>query len=320
MGPNVFWLCQRRCGGGGWHKASASACLPLAAPIGLSPPLILTLCGSERVLVVSTEMWGGGLAQGLSICLFAFGSAYWPLATAHSDPLWVRTCLGCVNGDVGGGGLAPGLGICLFAFGSAYWPLATAHSDPLWVRMCFGCVNGDVGGGGGWHQASASACLPLAAPIGLSPPLILTLCGSERVLVVSTEMWGGGWHKASASACLPLAAPIGLSPPLILTLCGSERVLVVSTEMWGGGLAQGLSICLFAFGSAYWPLATAHSDPLWVRTCFGCVNGDVGGGGLAPGLGICLFAFGSAYWPLATAHSDPLWVRTCFGCVNGAPG
>ena len=32
-----------------------------------------------------------------------------------------------------------------------------------------------------------SGCLPLAAPIGLSPLLILTLCGSERVLVVSTE-------------------------------------------------------------------------------------------------------------------------------------
>ena len=42
-------------GGGGWHKASVSDCLPLAAPIGLSPPLILTLCGPERVLVVSTE-------------------------------------------------------------------------------------------------------------------------------------------------------------------------------------------------------------------------------------------------------------------------
>ena len=41
---------------------------------------------------------GGGLAQGLGIRLFAFGGAYWPLATAHSDPLWVRTCLGCVNG------------------------------------------------------------------------------------------------------------------------------------------------------------------------------------------------------------------------------
>ena len=43
----------RRRGGG--HKASVSDCLPLAVPIGLSPPLILTLCGSERVLVVSTE-------------------------------------------------------------------------------------------------------------------------------------------------------------------------------------------------------------------------------------------------------------------------
>ena len=43
------------------------------------------------------------------------------------------------------------------------------------------------GGGGGWHKASVSDGLPLAAPIGLSPPLILTLCGPERVLVVSTE-------------------------------------------------------------------------------------------------------------------------------------
>ena len=42
-------------GGGGWHKASVSDCLPLAAPIGLSPLLILTPCGPERVLVVSTE-------------------------------------------------------------------------------------------------------------------------------------------------------------------------------------------------------------------------------------------------------------------------
>ena len=44
-----------------------------------------------------------------------------------------------------------------------------------------------VGGGGGWHKASVLGCLPLAVPIGLSPLLILTLCGSERVLVVATE-------------------------------------------------------------------------------------------------------------------------------------
>ena len=43
------------------------------------------------------------------------------------------------------------------------------------------------GGGGGWHKASVSDCLSLAAPIGLSPVLILTLCGPERVLVVSME-------------------------------------------------------------------------------------------------------------------------------------
>ena len=42
-------------GGGGWHKASVCDCLPLAAPIGLSPLLILTLCGPECMLVVSTE-------------------------------------------------------------------------------------------------------------------------------------------------------------------------------------------------------------------------------------------------------------------------
>ena len=42
-------------GGGGWHKASVLGCLCLAAPIGLSPLLILTLCGCERILVVSTE-------------------------------------------------------------------------------------------------------------------------------------------------------------------------------------------------------------------------------------------------------------------------
>ena len=44
----------------------------------------------------------------------------------------------------------------------------------------------------------------------------------------------------------------------------------------GGGLAQGLGIWLFAFGGACWPLATVHSDPLWARTCFGCVNGAPG--------------------------------------------
>ena len=46
---------SKRGGGRGWHKVLISLCLPLAAPIGLSPLLILTLCGSEHVLVALTE-------------------------------------------------------------------------------------------------------------------------------------------------------------------------------------------------------------------------------------------------------------------------
>ena len=46
---------------GGWHKASVSDCLPLAAPIGLSPLHIPNPCGSERVLVGG----GGGASPAL---------------------------------------------------------------------------------------------------------------------------------------------------------------------------------------------------------------------------------------------------------------
>ena len=44
-----------------------------------------------------------------------------------------------------------------------------------------------LSGRGVWHEAMVLVCLPLAAPIGLSPLYISNLCGSERVLVVSTE-------------------------------------------------------------------------------------------------------------------------------------
>ena len=45
------------------------------------------------------------------------------------------------------------------------------------------------------------------------------------------------------------------------------------TEPGGGvGLARGHGVGLLACGGAYWPLPIAQSDPLWVRTCFGCVN------------------------------------------------
>ena len=53
--------CPAERGGGGWHKASVSDCLPLAAPIGPSPLLILTLCGPQR-RVRGGGGGGGGMA------------------------------------------------------------------------------------------------------------------------------------------------------------------------------------------------------------------------------------------------------------------
>ena len=58
---------------------------------------------------------------------------------------------------------------------------------PMRLHMCGGGTAREVLRGGIWHKASVFGCLPLAVPIGLSPLLILTLCGSKRVLVVSTE-------------------------------------------------------------------------------------------------------------------------------------
>ena len=119
-------------------------------------------------------MGGGGLAQGLGIRLFAFGGAYWPLATAHSDPLWARTCFGCVKG-------APGL-LVLFDDSRVGCPRDGLLPVPLTRCMVQGRWVG--GGGGGLAQGLG---IWLFAFGGAYWPLILTLCGPERVLVVSTE-------------------------------------------------------------------------------------------------------------------------------------
>ena len=67
-------------------------------------------------------------------------------------------------------------------------PLGQSQGVCTWVlSLLLSPLSAGGGGGGGWHEAMVLVCLPLAAPIGLSPLHILTLCGSERVLVVSTE-------------------------------------------------------------------------------------------------------------------------------------
>ena len=64
---------------------------------------------------------------------------------------------------------------------------AGAVSNPQSCMSVVESLRGKASGGWGGHKASVLGCLPLAAPIGLSPLPILTLCGPERVLVVSTE-------------------------------------------------------------------------------------------------------------------------------------
>ena len=76
-------------------------------------------------------------------------------------------------------------------------------------------------------------CLPLAAPSGLSPWHILTLCGSERVLVVSTE-------PPDDLSCLTtpgVGRPRDGLLPVPLTRC--IQMHTPSPGVWGGGAAEG---------------------------------------------------------------------------------
>ena len=65
-------------------------------------------------------------------------------------------------------------------------------------RLVFPVLFGPRDGlrGGGWHKASVFGCLPLAAPIGPSLLLVLTLRGPERVSVVVVIARGEGGKKA----------------------------------------------------------------------------------------------------------------------------
>ena len=92
--------------------------------------------------------------------------------------------------------------------------VACLNIDPQLDAKTFGGVEGGgvgrsaagvpgAGGGGGWHKASVSDCLPLAAPTGLSPLHNLTLCGPQRVLVVS----GGGGAKVGTPTYIPQSDP-----------------------------------------------------------------------------------------------------------------
>ena len=228
----------RTCRSGGWH-------LLALAPSGHAVPC--SACGGE-----------GGWGQGL-------GSLHdGPLQTGLTSSLGLGRAgaagKGCGLWDCnaqkegGGGGLCA---VCMCVQGAmgheatdtgfAYAPVSQAHGHHHSVQ-CFALLHcsadqfcttpgGVCGGGGG---GSVSGCLPLAAPIGLSPLLILTLCGSERVFVVSTEppddlsclttLGGGGTapHRAAWRHDY-VSCPTSVARPRHPSLLGP-------TQGWGRGV------------------------------------------------------------------------------------
>ena len=77
-------------------------------------------------------------------------------------------------------------------FATIFVPPKSPWSSPTSKWLCFAHAalrvpSNGVQWRGVWHKAMVLVCLPLVAPVCLSPLLILTLYGSERVLVVSTE-------------------------------------------------------------------------------------------------------------------------------------
>ena len=91
-----------------------------------------------------------------------------------------------------------------------------------------------TGRGGVWHKASVSDCSPLAAPIGLLPLLLLTLCGPERVLVVSTE-------PLDDLSCLTTPG-VGCPGDVLLSV-----PLTRCIQRWGGDMGAAVTWVSFTF-------------------------------------------------------------------------
>ena len=132
------------------------------------------------------------------------------------------------------------------------------------------------GGGGGWHKASVSNCLPLAAPIGLSPLHMPTLCGPERVLVVSTEPP----DDLSCLTTLPLEAHL-LRSCLRRSVSHLTQLTVMSSK-------SSSVIFQLSSGRSTWAMDLAFAFIADVRdpTCTGPGGGGGGGHGAGRPVGV----------------------------------
>ena len=163
----------------------------------------------------------------------ALGREFIPLSHSHWSPETKGGARGMKNGNITNTLLweasqAWGPGIPVQARG--IHGLVPSHFD--WMSPGVDIV------GGIWHKASIFGCLPLAVPIGLSQLLVPALCGSGRVLVVSTE-------PPDDLSCL---TTLGVGCPgdgLLLTKCiqthtpspcGGSPTPALTGARWGGHL------------------------------------------------------------------------------------
>ena len=165
---------------GSWHKASVSGCLPLAAPIGLSPLLILTLCGPERVLVVSTEPLDDlSCLTTLGVRRPGDGAVARAVEQVHSDA-HSESMRGCADSSTDL--CALGVCICRITF-------LTGASDRGWGGgYCSGPASGPA------HEPDTPAHLSTGHRVSSN----FSSCTSPGTR--GQSLWrgrgGGGWHKA----------------------------------------------------------------------------------------------------------------------------
>ena len=179
------------------------------------------------------------------------------MCLSHRQPTGplLRPCWGEKIGLRGGGG----------GF-QAHFPKPPYHGLPTPLLFW--------GGGGGWQKASVFGCLPLAVPIGLSPLLILTLCGSERVLVVSTEPpddlscfgYSGVGCPGDGLLPMPLTRCIQMHTPSPSWVCRLQHWLV----------RAGVCICRIIFLTG---ASNDHNDSFPFVLSFSSFSTLLGGGG-----------------------------------------
>ena len=163
-------------------------CLPLAAPIGLSPLHIPTLCGSEHVLVVSTEP-----LDDLS-CLTTPGSGGGGLISHGPQDQW-RSEITYV-GDTASAPISHPLTPGSPASGPVR-PLLGLPSSPSRRGAKDHCGGPELGGGDAWGQAHGIrigwawewAGNPRGIPVAPGCRLNLSSCGhSDRHGTVNAKM------------------------------------------------------------------------------------------------------------------------------------